>query len=583
MLILLIYPPPWQIPGPGQNPKDYKIRAPEGIDLSSCLSGDILNIPQGLLSLAAQEKEKGHDVEVLNLFTFPWQEVKKIIGHFKADIYGLSVFTSNRRGSIALAKLIKEIHPETHITAGGPHATALAEEMLLNCNAIDTIITGEGESTFGELVNKLDKKESLTDIPGTLYRKNNLIIKAPKRERITDLDSLISPFKYYDDYILISSRGCAWDCTFCASTSIWGRKHYSHSPKYILDTLEIMVNRNSQKSIAIKDETFTSNKKRVIEICEGIIKRKLNFIWSCDTRADTLDEEILFLMRKAGCQRISLGVESGSEEILKNINKKTDLETVRKATLLARKFGFQIRYYMITGCRGETAETIKQSEDFVKSAKPCQAIFNPFTLLPGTKEFQTAKQNNLVDENIFFTDDFFELSPLLFENRGKETEKTYEWAVKNSGLKNISEYSLKERKEIFSLFPDNPFTPLDLAEAYYNKGNYKEAEKFICEAFDRDYPLKGILYNYFACLTSQKNNLKKTLENLIKAKEYGYHNVVEENISTVQSWIRSGGPNSGTKFKLKTSHLFEVTRPLKQPTTPGRIIINKEEIRPVIF
>ncbi len=106
MRILLIYPPPWQIPGPGQDPKDYKIRAPEGIDLSSCLSGDILNIPQGLLSLAAQEKEKGHDVEVLNLFTFPWQEVEKIIGHFKADIYGLSVFTSNRRGSIALSKLI---------------------------------------------------------------------------------------------------------------------------------------------------------------------------------------------------------------------------------------------------------------------------------------------------------------------------------------------------------------------------------------------------------------------------------------------------------------------------------------------
>jgi tetratricopeptide (TPR) repeat protein len=238
---------------------------------------------------------------------------------------------------------------------------------------------------------------------------------------------------------------------------------------------------------------------------------------------------------------------------------------------------------MITGCRGETAETIKQSEDFVKSAKPCQVIFNPFTLLPGTKEFQTAKQNNLVDENIFFTDDFFELSPLLFKNRNKETEKIYAWAVKNSGLKNISGYSLEERKEIFSLFPDNPFTHLDLGEAYYNEGNYYEAEKYIREALERDYPLKGIIYNYFACLASQKNDLKKTLENLIKAKEYGYHNVVEENISTVQKWIRSGGPNSGTRFKLKANHNFEVTRPFKQPVTPGRIVINKEEIRPVIF
>ena len=583
MRILLIYPPPWQIPRPGQDPKDYKIKAPEGIDLSACLSGDILNIPHGLLSLAAQEKEKGHDVEVLNLFTFPWQEVKEIIGHFKTDIYGLSVFTSNRRGSIALAKLIKEIHPETHITAGGPHATALAEEMLLSCNAIDTIITGEGESTFGELVNKLEKKESLTDIPGTVYRKNDQIIKAPKRERITDLDSIISPLKYYDDYILITSRGCAWDCTFCASTSIWGQKYYSHSPKYILDVLGIMTNINSQKSIAIKDETFTSNKKKVIEICEGIIKRKLNFIWSCDTRADTLDEEILFLMRKAGCQRISLGIESGSEEVLAHINKKIDLETVKKTTRLARKFGFQIRYYMITGCRGETAETIKQSEDFLKLAKPCQVIFNPFTLLPGTKEFQIAKQNNLVDENIFFTDNFFELSPLLFKNRDKETAKIYEWAVKNSGLKNISEYSLEERQEIFPLFPDSHFTHLDLGEAYYNTGNYIEAAKFIGEALKRNYPHKGIIYNYFACLAWQKNDLEETLKNLIKAKEMGYHSVVETNINRVQSWIKSGGPNTKKKLALMAGHSYEVTRPFKQPVTPGKISINEKEIRPVVF
>jgi anaerobic magnesium-protoporphyrin IX monomethyl ester cyclase len=256
---------------------------------------------------------------------------------------------------------------------------------------------------------------------------------------------------------------------------------------------------------------------------------------------------------------------------------------VQKTTLLARKFGFQIRYYMITGCRDETAETIKQSEDFVKSAKPCQVIFNPFTLLPGTKEFQIAKQNNLVDENIFFTGNFFELSPLLFKNRNKETEKIYAWAVKNSGLKNISEYSLEERKEIFFLFPDNHFTHLDLAETYYNKGNYKEAEKLIREALKRDYPHKGIIYNYFACLASKKNDFKGALENLIKAKEYDYHNVVEENISTVQEWIRSGGPNSGTKFELKANHHFEVTRPFKQPVTPGRIVINKEEIRPIVF
>ncbi len=583
MKIVLIYSPPWQIPKTGQNPEDYKIRAPEGIDLSSCLKGDILNIPQGLLSIAAQEKEKGHEVEVLNLFTFPWQEIKNIISYFKADIFGLSVFTSNRRGALALAELIREIHPETHLTAGGPHATALAEELLINCSAIDTIISGEGENTFSELVQRLEAKEPLTNIPGTYYRENDEIKKAPERKRITDLDSLVSPFKYYDDYILISSRGCPWDCTFCASTSIWGKKHCSHSPRYILDTLERMVRKNNQKNIAVKDETFTGNKKRVIEICEGILKRKLNFIWSCDTRADTLDEEILFLMRKAGCQRISLGVESASEQILKNLNKKTGLKTVRSATLMARKFGFQIRYYMITGCRGETVDTIKESTDFIESARPCQVIFNPCTLFPGTKEFQVAKEKNLVDKNIFFTDDFFELSHLLFKNRDKETEKIYNWAVENSGLKQVSAYNIKERLEIFSLFPDNPFALLDLGEAFYNEGDYQKAEKCIIEAANKDYPLKGIIYNYLACLALQKRDLEDVLKNLIEAKKQGYHSVVEKNIQKIQSWIKSNGPNTGEKLELKAGHSFEVTRPFKQPATPGRIVINGDEIKPVVF
>ena len=183
-------------------------------------------------------------------------------------------------------------------------------------------------------------------------------------------------------------------------------------------------------------------------------------------------------------------MNQGSEIILKNINKKTDLETVQKTTRLARKFGFQIRYYMITGCRGETAETIKQSEDFVKSAKPCQVIFNPFTLLPGTKEFQIAKQNNLVDENIFFTDDFFELSPLLFKNRDKETEKIYEWAVKNSGLKNISEYSLEERKEIFPFFLTTTLPILTLQKPIITKEITKKLKSLYVKPSKEIIPLR---------------------------------------------------------------------------------------------
>jgi tetratricopeptide (TPR) repeat protein len=122
-----------------------------------------------------------------------------------------------------------------------------------------------------------------------------------------------------------------------------------------------------------------------------------------------------------------------------------------------------------------------------------------------------------------------------------------------------------------------------LGEAYYNTGNYIEAAKFIGEALKRNYPHKGIIYNYFACLAWQKNDLEETLKNLIKAKEMGYHSVVETNINRVQSWIKSGGPNTEKKLALKAGHSYEVTRPFKQPVTPGKISINEKEIRPVVF
>lgn len=583
MKIVLIYPPPWQIPLPGEPSQKYPVRAPEGLDLSICLSGDILNIPQGLLSLAAQEKNLGNEVDVLNLFTFPWSSIEEIMTHFKADIYGLSVFTSNRRGALALAGRIKEIHPDAHIVAGGPHATALSEEILLNCTAIDTVVRGEGEQTFRELVRRCSQGRNLSDIPGTVFRKQGKIIQAPQRKRIINLDRLVSPFRYFDDYLLITSRGCAWNCSFCASRSVWGNKQHSHSPACILDVLEQMVNKNGQKNIAIKDETFTADKKRVLAVCRGILDRKLNFLWSCDTRADSLDEDLLFMMRKAGCQRISFGVESASKKILQNLNKKIEPGTVRKATHMARKFGFQIRYYMIAGSRGETMETLQESIDFLKTAKPSQVIFNPFTLFPGTAEFEFARQAGTVDENLFFKNDFFELSPLLFENSNPETRNIKTWIIENSGLKSGSGYTLEERKKIYALFPESHFVSLDLAEACYREGDFEMAEKFVHEAFNRDYPHKGILHNYFACLCFQKNDLNGTLENLIKAKEEGYHQVVEENIARMQSWVKSSSPGSNVKLTLTTGHDFEVTRPYRQPVTPGRLKLNGKEIKPVVF
>jgi len=571
MRIVLVYPPPWKIPPTGELPENPDDGPPGDVDPQELLSGDILTIPYGLLSLAAQTKQAGHEVTVLNLFSFAWQEVKSIIRKYPADLYGLSCFTSNRRGTILLARLIREAHPEAHIVVGGPHASALPREMLAFCDAIDTVIIGEGEASFAELVERLKQGKSPGGIAGTAFRKNGGITIGRARKRIDDLDRMVSLFDYFNEYILITSRGCPWNCTFCSSAGLWGKKQHAHSPASVLAMLEKMVNGHGQKSVAIKDETFTRDRIRVLEICSGILRRGLNFLWSCDTRADSLDEEMFFMMRRAGCRRISLGVESGSPRILKNLNKQIALDDVRTATATARKFGFQIRFYMIVGSPGETWRTLQESIDFVAAAGPSEVLWNPFTLLPGTREFLRAQQAGEISPELFFTEPFFEYIPLLRHRDNPEKARIIAWLREHSGLQQVRAYSLHEQQDVLRLFPDLHSSYLDLGHAYLREARLDEARCSVQQALGRGFPLPGLVYNYFACIAALQADIRGALENLMRAKELGYHAVVEKNLASAQAWIKSGGLESRLPLDLAADNSFEVTRPKMQPMTPGRI------------
>ncbi len=177
---------------------------------------DFHQIPYGLLSLGAQALRAGHEVKLLNLSSYPWEDVERVLSSMRADLYGLSCWTANRRGVNLTTQLIRQFDPRTHIVVGGPHATPLAPEVLEHYTAIDTVCTGESEVSFMELVQRLQAGQSTKGIAGTVYRDGAQIIKGPPRPSINDLDSLASPHDYFDTHIIMTSRGCPWQCTFAA-------------------------------------------------------------------------------------------------------------------------------------------------------------------------------------------------------------------------------------------------------------------------------------------------------------------------------------------------------------------------------
>jgi radical SAM superfamily enzyme YgiQ (UPF0313 family) len=573
MRILLLYPPPWKIPAPGQEPDPHGEGPPRHWGAESRFCGDELTLPYGLLTLAAQAKRAGHEVTILNLYAFAWQDVAEIVNRFPADLFGLSSFTSNRRGTLSLAHLLRDLHPGSTIVLGGPHASALPVEMMEHCEAVDGVVTGEGESTFLELVARLETGRSPEGTAGLWWRSGGRIETGPPRERIHELDSLASPYDYCKGHILLTSRGCPGRCTYCGSPALWGSKVRFHSAEYTLSMLERMVRNQGISYINVKDDTFTADRKRVLRICEGIERRGLRFLWSCDTRVDALDEEVLYAMRRAGCQMISLGVESGSPEILESIGKRTTPERTLQATDMARGFGFRIRFYMMACNRGETAETLQTSMDFIQKARPNEFLFSFLTLYPGTEEFEMAVLNGRASREMFFSSDkhYFNYFP---ENIYEPRMRALIDRIHNRpGVVSFWEYGVAEREKILEVFPHLAAAHMDLGKALFLSGDPVGAEESVLRAMKMGFPLPGLGYNYLAAIRARRRDIRGAVGYLGAAKKCGDFFAVEENLKSIRRWLSTGGMRGGAPPDMVVYHEFEKSRSGIQPVVPAPITI----------
>lgn len=569
MRIALLYPPPWKIPAKGESALRFGADGPPADFREGDLDADFYQTPHGLFYLAAQALRAGHEVKVLNLSAFAWGAVEELIGKLSADLFGMSCWTANRRGVALVASLIKKYHPRAPVVIGGPHATPLAKEMLAHHADIDLVCVGESDVTFLEVVERVERGASLEGIAGTVYRSSAGIQRAPERPNLPNLDVLAPPQAYFDTHILMTSRGCPWACTFCGAETSWGRGFRGHSVSYVLDSLEALLPRLRVKMIQIKDDTFTTNKKRVIELCRGIRARKLNFLWSCDTRVDVLNEELLYEMRLAGCQRLSLGVESGSQRILDGIHKKITTDEIIAATEMAKKYGVHVRYYMMLGNRGETVETFHETLDFLKAARPHQYIFSCLSIYPGTEDFHEAEKRGWLERDVYFNGDFQELK-VPFDASEEATRVMSEWFEENRGLVDYYQEGVDECRAILERLGDHAAAHLDLGGAYFRVGDLDAAEHHVRRALELGFPAPGLAYNYLAVIAFRRGDIPTMQQEfLVAARTDPQHHVLIRNVEAARAWFRERGPERGVPLSLVARHDFQLFERTLQPTLPG--------------
>ncbi len=569
MRIALLYPPPWKIPARGEALAPPNAGGPPANVSSGDLDPDFFQTPYGLFTLGAQAIRAGHSVKVFNLSGFPWTHVEHIVASLDADVWGMSCWTANRRGVAMTAEAIRRLHPRAHIVVGGPHATPLAREMLAHHAAIDTVCLGESEATFMELLGRIERGESTQGLAGTVYRANGSILQGAERESIHDLDTLASPHAYFDTHILMTARGCPWACTFCGADTTWGRGFRGHSVPFVLDELEQALSRLPVKMLQIKDDTFTTSKKRVLELCRGIRARGLKFEWSCDTRVDVLGEELLREMRLAGCERLSLGVESGSAAVLKAIDKKITVDEIVASTEMAKRVGIQVRYYMMIGNRGETRETFQETLDFLSRAKPHQYLFSCLSFYPGTRDFHDAEASGRIHREQYFTGTFQELK-LPFDAGPEDAAWMDAWFVKNKGLRKGYDETVDGYRAILARLGEHWGARLDLGAALYRENKLDEAEEHVQRALELGHPLPGLVHNHLACIALARGNVEMARVRFARGVEVDpQHALLLRNVQAFADWLAADGPDKGVPLRLEARHDFQLLERTTQPTLPG--------------
>lgn len=375
--------------------------------------------PLGLMYMQAVLDTAGYESKIFDLYK-SYDEVEKEIKEYDPDIVAIACFTTYRASSYKLARIAKEVKPKCKVVMGGPHATFMWGQIIKNIKEVDIIILGEAEYTMLELVYHLENRLPLSEVDGIVFRVGNGFYMSKPRKVIQNLDDL--PFPNYRDIDLkkyaipcpptfpysdikpsiCSSRGCYANCTFCSTRIFWGNWR-ARSPKNVVDEIEILYNKGA-RYFNFNDDIFTTDKNRVVEICKEMIKRNIKMKWYAETRVDVISPEMFKWMKDAGCYLVQFGVESGSDYMLKNINKMITTEQIKIAFKMAKDAGLQTEILLMVGNQGETWESIYETEKLLDEVNPDIVIISITHIFPATKLYEIAKEKGIINDNFWLKD-----------------------------------------------------------------------------------------------------------------------------------------------------------------------------------
>ncbi len=372
--------------------------------------------PLGLLSIAAYLKKEGHQVAVHDCLGPHAPEgikanVDAVLKH-NPEMVGFSATTSGFLDAHDMAAMIKSRSPEVKAVFGGVHVSALGDSLMKNFGSIDFLCPGEGELTISELASGIDPAA----IDGLIWRNGDRIITNAPRLPLDDLDGL--PFPAYEDLegfprgynlplfsfinfpgaTMSTSRGCPYQCSYC-DRSVFRRSYRYNSPEYIYEHMKYLRVRFGVRHINIYDDLFTLNRPRIAELCRMLAANPLGINFNCAVRVGHTDDDLLKMLKDAGCLMVSVGIESADQSMLERHKAGVGLDDVRDAVARIKACGLRAKGLFMMGLPGETEESIRKTSDFVMSLELDDMNMSKFTPFPGAPIWSEIRSEGTFNED----------------------------------------------------------------------------------------------------------------------------------------------------------------------------------------